>query len=317
MADPAAPATSTTPLDGHAGDAALYCPSCMYDLRGLSGDACPECGFELGEDSAARSSIPWSYRKVFNQPLLLLTTAWRTLRHPRRFCMALARPVERRDALAFRRMVVAVVWLVVAVCWSLAVWHDASLYLELDFWEDEVAWLSDYEEHLEALADLGPNLVWFNVGFGVLFGVWLYLVTGVQTYFAHRRGPSDELDQRAASLAYYACAPILLMVVPALVMLASGYMFEFAEESEYTAQGNFFLAAADAMFMASWLLVLLVAGLCLWSGVRFAGVLSGGGLGRQLIIAALLPLCWLGLSVLVFGVIPGILLLIYFVFATV
>lgn len=308
MAEPAATEQSTPTTAA----AALYCPACMYDLRGLAGDVCPECGFELSGDAAKRSSIPWSYAKRLNGPWLLLKTAGWTLLHPQQFGMALARPVERRDALRFRLVVISTVWLVVAACWSLAVWDDASLYMKLSFWEDEVSWLADYDEHLEALADLGPKLVWFNVGLGVLFWLWLYLVTGVQTYFAHRRGPRDELDHRAVSLAYYACGPLLLMIVPAGVMLASGYVYEYAQDYG----GMDVLSIAEAIFVLSYLLILLIAGVCLYSCVRFAGLLSGGGLGRQLLTAALLPLAWIGLGLLVFGILPGITLFLYFVFAT-
>ncbi len=207
---------------------------------------------------------------------------------------------------------VNLVWLVVAVCWSLAVWHDASDYLELEFWE-EVEWLYDYEEQLEALAELDPALVWFNVGFGVLFWVFLYLISGVQTYFAHRRGPTDTLDHRSVSLAYYACGPMLLLVLPAGLMLASGYVNEYVKDYGELSE---FVGLTDAMFAFSWLLILFVAGLCLWTCARFAGLLSGAGLGRQFLTLALLPLAWLSLGLLVFAVVPGVLLLFYFVFAT-
>lgn len=285
----------------------------MYDLRGLAGDACPECGFKLDEASLKRSSIPWSYRRGLNRPLVMVATAWRSLRHPRLFCMALARPVDRRDALAFRIAVINTVWLVAAVCWSLAVWHDASAYLELDYWEDEVSWLADYEVHLEALADLGSGLVWFNVGFGVLFWIWLYFISGVQTYFAHRRGSTDELDSRAVALAYYACGPMLLLILPTLLMLSSGYVYEYANDYGDLEELEFL---AGAMCWSAWAMVLFVGSLCLLTVVRFTGYLSGAGLGRQLFTASLLPLAWLGLGLLVFGFIPGVLLFLYFVFAT-
>ena len=148
----------------------------------------------------------------------------------------------------------------------------------------------------------------------MLFYIWLYLVSGVQTYFAHRREGPGELDQRAIALAYYACGPMLLFVLPAALMLASGYLYEYAQDYDGI---DGLVSIANAMFAMSNLLILLVAAVCLWAEVRFAGLLSGVGLVRALMTAALLPLCWLGLGVLVFGVIPGILLLIYFVFATI
>ncbi len=320
MAGPAAPSTptattgGTTPAATHVTDAALYCPSCMYDLRGISSEVCPECGFKLDAESLNRSSIPWSYRKCLNRPWLMVKTAWRALRRPRLFCMALARPVAMRDARSFRLATICTVWLTTAVCWSLAVWDGASPYLELDYWEDEVAWLAEYEAHFEALADLGPTLVWFNAALGVLFWVWLYLVSGVQTYFAHRRGPTDELDSRAVALSYYACGPMLLFVFPASLMLASGYVYEAAQD--FGPSGDVIDSAASVMFGASWWLILLVGLICLWNSSRFAGLLSGSGLGRQLITAALLPLGWLGLGLLVFGFIPGVALFLYFVFNT-
>jgi len=42
---------------------ALFYPACLYDLRGTSADACPECGEALVRGKLAASAIPWVHRE--------------------------------------------------------------------------------------------------------------------------------------------------------------------------------------------------------------------------------------------------------------
>ena len=35
----------------------IFCPDCGYNLRGLLGDVCPECGGDIAEVRSAQSSI--------------------------------------------------------------------------------------------------------------------------------------------------------------------------------------------------------------------------------------------------------------------
>jgi hypothetical protein len=94
-----------------------FCPECSYNLRGLSGEQCPECGMKLSGDRV--SPIPWEHRreigrwKAFWRTVLLVTF------RPARIARAVGGPVDEIAARGFRWVVLALVTLVAgAEIWS-------------------------------------------------------------------------------------------------------------------------------------------------------------------------------------------------------
>ncbi len=79
----------------------LFCQDCGYNLRGLTGARCPECGHSLETIRALESQIPWVYRKEQGWFRAYWRTVWLVMFRQRRFCEEMARPVSFDDAQRF------------------------------------------------------------------------------------------------------------------------------------------------------------------------------------------------------------------------
>ncbi len=179
----------------------LYCPYCSYDLRALTGEACPECGGAVDEVSLRAVQVPWQSRREIGKVRALVRTALRVTFRTKRFCYAVSRPVSYADARGFQRRMVLLLWLgLLLPVVTMAIVNDR--------------FLTD---------DLGL-IRWFPVSclLAGLFGLilFLFLATGVHTYWLHPKHLSVERQNRAVALGYYACGPLLLTVLSILPITA-------------------------------------------------------------------------------------------------
>jgi hypothetical protein len=285
----------------------------MYDLRASTGQACPECGVALWRDGQARSPIPWVNRRLFMWTGALAATAWRVEFRFKAFCMATAQPVSMREARQFRTLVVMLVWLILAGLWGVLVWGFELEAFDIHTY-DTVGWVAVIEEALDASDDRETAFnVGVPVGLGILLWLFLFFATGVHTYWMHPKAIPEEMRRRAVALSYYACGPLLALWVPAGLVLAALWLGDKAQDFG----GEFIIvfAAQAAWFGAAVSLVLIVA-MCLLTAVRMAGRVAHRGALAQIAMAGLLPACWLGLFVLVFGVLPVVGIFVYLVVAT-
>src|SRR3990172_1179604 len=89
----------------------LFCQRCGYNLRGLTGNRCPECGGSLEGVRSLVPQIPWMYRKETGW----FRAYWRTIRfvmfRQAQFCDEMARPVSFRDSQSFRWVTIAMVYI--------------------------------------------------------------------------------------------------------------------------------------------------------------------------------------------------------------
>ena len=97
------------------------CPECGYDLRGIASLQCPECGLNANDPNY--SSIPWANRARIGRVKAFCKTALLVTFRPKRFALAVERPVDFRSAERFRWIVVLLatlpmVVLVLAVAWQ-------------------------------------------------------------------------------------------------------------------------------------------------------------------------------------------------------
>lgn len=193
-------------------DAGVFCPFCDYDMRSRFGKACPECGEVVDELAMRRARVPWANRREIGR----IQAAWRTFVAvtfgAKKFSRAVSQPVDLREALRFRRLVVVVLWLTAAVTLGLLAMFEAIDVLD-EYWFEQldVAWR-----------------VTGGVLIGLLLWAWLYACTGVHSYWFHPKRLARERQNRAVALSYYACAPLLLLPVAAvfggagMMVLAAG-----------------------------------------------------------------------------------------------
>lgn len=181
-------------------EAEVYCPFCDYDMRSRFDKACPECGEVVDELAMRRARVPWANRREIGR----VQAAWRTFVAvtfgAKKFSRAVSQPVELVDALRFRRVVVAVLWLTIVSTLGLLVMFGVIDLLD-EYWFEQL------------------GVVWRVTG-GVLIGLllwaWLHACTGAHSYWFHPKRLARERQNRAVALSYYACAPLLLLPIAAM-----------------------------------------------------------------------------------------------------
>ncbi len=101
MAQPAE-ITIDAPLPAIESD--LYCPKCGYNLRGLTGNRCPECGDDIAIIRERKSQIPWLYRDKEGTLHAYWKTVWLVMGRNQRFCLEIGREIDEGEARRFRRV---------------------------------------------------------------------------------------------------------------------------------------------------------------------------------------------------------------------
>ena len=174
----------------------LFCQTCGYNLRGLTGDRCPECGRSLETIRATTSLIPWVYRKKLGQFRAYWRTVWLVMFRQRRFCDEMARPVSYADAQRFR-------WATILHAYAPVLLLTISVYVG--------AWPILFRDPLWNQLFVA---VWPAIGVHFCIVLFLAAVTGVPGYFFHPDHLPVELQNRAIALSCYTCGPLALTVVP-------------------------------------------------------------------------------------------------------
>lgn len=264
---------------------ALFCPQCIYDLRGLPGDECPECGCEVDRAKLEKSSIHWVHREGLGVGAFV-KTAMRATFKTQFFCLEVARPVSLDAARKFRRRVV----------WLLAL---SVLILPMIFSmiEEEV------RGPLVETWQYSPVLALALAAAGV-FSLWLFLMgfTGLHQYWFHPKALSVEQQNRAVAISHYACAPLIWFSLA--VVLFGIAMVIGAVANSYDADPGRWIAVV--VVMLSWLIVLLSLAAYVFTCARMVQFAAHrNGLVRGL-LWVVLPISWLGFGGLTFFVLPSL-----------
>ena len=265
----------------------ILCPSCSYNLRGLTSDRCPECGLALDAIRSHTSQIPWVHRKKIGWYRAYWKTVWFVTTRRRQMSTETARPVSYKDAQKFR-------WLTVLHAYLPILAATAVLYAQAPaswtapgssfpgLMATRPAWLA------LAFLEIWPVAL---VHLGIL--LWLAAATGVASYFFHPRNLPVHLQNRAVALSYYANAALAFTFVPLLV----GWTI------------------SESFGIDSWLTITLVAVMLFiqlgawWFDsvgmlVRTPGIRSA----RVRVMAVLLPVLWLVLAVVIIPGVPALIL---------
>ena len=263
----------TTALSDAAITVDVFCPRCGYNLRGLTGGTCPECGDDVSAVRSSRSVIPWTYRKSKSEPrrtfrltpsasLAFFKTAWMVMFARRRLCLEISRDASLADARAFRRWVVGLAWLPFLGAGAILVLSCLAGTSKGPMWIHEFA------------VEVWPVAV---LVLGALLG--LAAMTGLPSYWFHPKDTPVRFQNRAIALSYYACAPLGFVLVPVALLFAGAVLWEMGGPS----------IIAIGLVIAVTLFVLFEW----WYGVvAMLRILMPQHRGRMWSAALLLPLLW-------------------------
>ena len=101
----------------------VFCPKCIYNLRGLDSERCPECGYSLAFMKIAESQIPWVHRKQIGRFRAYWRTVWWATFRRLKFGEELTRPMSLPDARRFHYVTMCHVYLAILVLTELLIFE--------------------------------------------------------------------------------------------------------------------------------------------------------------------------------------------------
>lgn len=249
----------------------LYCPVCSYNLHGLTGQRCPECGLPLADIRALGSSIPWVHRGAIGSWRAYRRTARRVTFRGKRFFREVPELVHYSAAQRFR-------WITVAVVAFTALLIYGSYAVSNPNVVDDLI-LNGWYRGLQLVAGI----------------VALAAMTGVPSYLFHPRQLSIGEQNRAIAMSCYACAP-LAFVSWTLPLYALATLIAVTSRDQFDSPPWLALA------------VTALAALIWWRRLIRLGRTALRRRWHRIRIALCVPLLWLLVAGLIFAGIPWLVL---------
>lgn len=191
----------------------IFCPACGYNLRGLTGRRCPECGKVIDYAHAKDSLIPWVKREDIGGWRAYLLTLRLVMFRQREFSAEMARDVDEREAQRFRWAMLVAGYLPIAALLTylnfFAPWMRAT---------PPFGWLA-----YKLPQDLRPTVAdpyWLAFVSYAGLPLTLVLASKIPSNFFQIRDLSDEARSRASALTCYALGPLGLFGLPAVCIFA-------------------------------------------------------------------------------------------------
>lgn len=276
----------------------LYCPGCGYDLRAIASDRCPECGLAIDRAAIAASDIPWSHRQKIGRVNAFVRTLWMVMSKPKVLARQIASPVSYADAQKFRWIVVAIACLPLIAAAVVARAMQGPTFFRPNAGPNWPLGTIPPSWDLIICLMVGVDS-WIIPSLAIV--LFVAVLTGLPSYFAHPNDLPPVLQDRAIALSYYTCAPLTLCALP-LVLTSVAMYVEYTQDRlrspwlEVTVISTLFgMCSILLTFPLFW-----AHSLQLLIRVTHASVIRG------LMIAVLLSLGWLLMAALCLVVFIGL-----------
>jgi len=281
-----------------------FCPDCGYDLRGITSDRCPECGFKIDDASMAASPIPWVHRRRIGRARAFWRTLLLTTFRPKRLAGAAAMPVDYREAQRFRR------WIIILTSLPFI----AAILITRHFGAADAigSIVQIYSYPSGYPGGVTPRFSWMDPAFCWSAGAILWpvlpvgvlitfaLITAAPSYWFHPASLPIVRQNRAVAISAYLCGPLLwiaLLVCAALGVMALMWAKSADEPSlQWTLELLLVL-----MGLAALALVLLLG----WNTMRVLSRTTRPSMGRFILAGLVFPVCALLAIVIGLGVFPS------------
>ena len=265
-------------------EADLLCGHCGQNLRGVVSDRCPECGGRFDRARILTAAIPWEQRRQIGR----FKAYWRTVRFvtfraPRMGIDS----VTLTAAKSFRRWTVGM--LIVTLSVPIIVWtiHDRGTAASPGVFTK----LFNQHEWPELEAVMRNS--WFFGTSAVAAVLWIVAVTGVGAWFSHPTRLSVAEQKRGVAASYYACAPLAWITPLGMVYGLSSWV---SLDGKKTVPLDYLAP----VFVGTAMILIAITPIVWWGvSVLLIGRSTGSRM-RAVIAAALLPILWTLLAVIIF-----------------
>lgn len=244
---------------------AARCPSCEYQLTGLTVNRCPECGRAFDPAELAATRIPWEQRRSLGLIRAYLRTVYMVTFRPGQLVGERGASLRYVSARRFAHVTTALA--------SLPLLGAFAAFV-LD---DPIGWI--------AAAQVSD---WIVIGSIPICGVLAVAACiGLPSYFFHPRSIPMLAQNRAIALSYYAAAPLALLPLLTAPLITLGLLrsfitFRFEDLPLLVQAGSLVISMLAPVAVSSWWLLL----------VRLAKAIIGRP-GRAWLVALLIPVLWL------------------------
>lgn len=264
-------------------DQPIFCPACGYDVRGASRNECPECGAAVDLDALKESQIPWAFRQEIGRFRAYCRTFWLVTFRTKQFCEELVRPVDFKTALSFRRVTVALAYASIVGMILFPLWLQQEM---------------EWNEFNRAFGE--SSLAVFIVVELICLALFLFVLTGVHTYWFHPSSLDVTRQNRAVATSYYACAPLGLLVLSAPLWVFSFLLIRVNEDADSS-----MIESIAVIFIVAACIIFLLAFSGFWLAMNQMcrrGLRPNGWLAAMFTVG--MPILWLVLAAVMLAGIP-------------